>query len=112
MTLLQRVRRRRNLALLVAPGILALSGCGMLDLNIYGAQHRAAVTWDVDANTGHTGPAESDPTRDSSGYEGCVAILDYYAPWHYAAAACHVNRDWLKGGLGYVRLETGEYFAP
>jgi hypothetical protein len=112
MTLLQRVRRRRNLALLVAPGILALSGCGPLDLNEYAAQARAALTWDVDANTRHTGPAESDPTRDSMGYEGCVAKLDYYAPWHFAAAACHVNRNWVKGSLGWVVLENGTYIAP
>jgi hypothetical protein len=109
---LLRKLRNRKVAVAAAPVVLALTGCGPLDLNEYAAQARAALTWEVDANTRHTGPAESDPARDSMGYDGCVAKLDVYAPWHYAAAACHVNRDWVKGSLGWVVLERGEYIAP
>jgi hypothetical protein len=104
--------RRTATAAFAASAMVAASGCGPLDLHEYAAQARAALTWDVDANTRHTGAAESDPNRDSLGYDFCVDKLDYYAPRYLAEGACHVNRNWVKGSFGWVNLENGTYIAP
>lgn len=94
---------KRRLAVGAGAALLALSTSGcMIDVHEYGAQQRAAVTWYTPDGMGHTGPAASDPSRNSAGYDTCVWILDQRIERYLAEAACHVNRSWVPGSFGYL----------